>query len=107
VASDSSSRPGLFLVSRSLTAARSGVVRVRVRNTAAAAITGRVTISVGGVRLGSTAFDVPAGQTRTVQVRLSRDGVRLLARQRTPRVMVGLASRGSTVSRHRVVLVTR
>jgi hypothetical protein len=107
VASDAAPRPALFLVSRSLNAARTGVVPVQVRNAGPETITGRVTITAGGVRLGTAAFDAQAGLTRTVQVRLSRDGSRLLARQRKLRVVVGLASRGSTVSRHRMVLVAR
>jgi hypothetical protein len=89
----------LVLLSRSLSASRQGRVTLKLRNPNASPARGQVTLASGRTILGHAGFSSPAGRATSVGLRLSSAGRRLLARKRTLRVTVKVATPAGTTTR--------
>ena len=93
-------RPRAFVVPPSGAARmRRGKVRLTVRCGAGAACAGALEVRARGRRLGRTSYQLPAGATRKVAVRLSGSGRRLVRRAGRIRARARVTAGGSRTSR--------
>ena len=92
---------GFAVATRRATVSSRGVVSLRVRCPAAAVGTcrGRLTLTARGSKLGRAAFSVRAGRARTVRLRLSRTGHRLLRKRRKLRAVLAHSVKDSAGAR--------
>ena len=93
-------RPRAFVVPPSGAARmRRGNVRLTVRCGAGAACAGALEVRARGRRLGRSSYQLPAGATRKVAVRLSGSGRRLVRRAGRMRARARVTAGGSRTSR--------
>jgi streptogramin lyase len=86
---------------------RQGKIAVRIACSAAARCRGNVTLSKGSRKLGSVAYNVSAGTTKTVRARVTRNGRRTIAVRRRHRVTVVLNPRGGGAAVSRTLTLRR
>jgi hypothetical protein len=98
------------LARKALNASRSGKVKVKVACTGTGICRGLLRLYRNGRRLGSKAFAIPGGTSRSVTVKLSRQGRKMLKKHKALRIRVsvtGTDGGGSSIAASQRVKLKR